>query len=241
MKIGVYTSISPSHRSGDMQEISARSWIDFGFEYTTINSKSDNVSPPDGGKIILTEKTGLHLYGKPYIFIDSLLDQAILDDVDFAIITNSDIELRGNPIPQILKSRDGLVISKRWDWNNQMISTSPYEGGFDVFVIEKNFLKSWPISNFVLGQPWWDYWIPYWMIKSGNIVYENDNPIYYHKIHQTQYDTNQWLDLGKYFEEISGCPKYGNPHLTAKYILGLIKEKVTGLMHMRTQPWHPLP
>jgi hypothetical protein len=226
MRVGVYTSISPNHKSGNIQENCAKSWIDFGFKYTTINSKLDNLAPIDGVKFILTDKTGINLYGKPYIFIDCLLKQAILDGVDFAIITNSDIELRGNPMKCILKSKDGLVISKRWDWSSENRDINPYPGGFDVFIIEKKFLSEWKESNFVLGQPWWDYWIPYWMIKSNKSVYENIDPIFYHKKHSTQYDNNQWLDLGKYFEEISECPKYGNTYLTAEHTLKLIKEKV---------------
>ena len=46
--------------------------------------------------------------------------------------------------------------------------------------------------------PWWDFWVPVIADKSSLTVYHINDPIIYHRTHQTNYDDDIWIKFGEY-------------------------------------------
>jgi hypothetical protein len=192
MNVCVYTSISPTHALGDIQQHAAMSWIKAGIPYTTMNSYGEQAVVPEGARAIVTNQDGRDLYGKPYIFIDDMLELADRDEVDVAIITNSDIELIGDITAHLEAAKYHMVISRRIEYTTSPKDGKVYPYGIDLFMIPRRMLKFWPRSQFVLGQTWWDYWLPYWAILKKERVFMVQRPAIAHKAHKIQHSPEQW-------------------------------------------------
>lgn len=204
MNARVYTSISPSHILGDVQQRAARSWMCAGIPYTTINAQSERITAPDGAQCLIAERDGSKLYGKPYIFVDDLLTQAKADDVDVAIITNSDIELVSNITKHLQLAANHMVISRRIEYKKTPSDGKVYPYGVDLFMLPRRMLDLWPSSQFVLGQTWWDYWLPYWAMKHKERVLMPRVPVIAHKAHKIQHSPEQWHRQTCLFQFLTG-------------------------------------
>jgi hypothetical protein len=202
MKVGLYTSISPTHVLGDIQQQCARSWMDAGIDYTTVNAYGEAITTPDGARAIVTNADGRHLYGKPYIFIDDLLDLARRDEVDVAIITNSDIELIGDITPYL--TGDAVYIGNRLDHDGDTTTGSTYPHGFDLFIIPRKYIDLIPQTLFVLGQTWWDYYLPWVLMQAKAPMRRVADGTIAHRRHAMQYNTASWERMTEHFKFVSG-------------------------------------
>jgi hypothetical protein len=205
MKVGLYTSISPTHVLGDIQQQAAASWIDAGIAYTTLNAYGEEITIPEGARAIVTNADARHLYGKPYIFIDDLLDLARRDEVDVAIITNSDIELVGDLSQQIAESEGAMWMGNRTDHDGDIAKGITYPHGFDIFIIHRDHFKHITPSLFVLGQTWWDYFVPWCMAKAKVPIRRIPNGTIAHRRHPIQYSTADWERMTDHFKFIANA------------------------------------
>jgi hypothetical protein len=201
MKVGLYTSISPTHVLGDIQQQCARSWMDAGIDYTTVNACGEDITVPDGARAIDTTANARHLYGKPYIFIDDLLDIARADDVGIAIITNSDIELIGDITPYL--SGDAVYIGNRLDHDGDTAKGSTYPHGFDLFIIPRKYIDLIPQTLFVLGQTWWDYYVPWVLMQANAPLRRVPDGTIAHRRHAMQYNTASWERMTEHFKYVA--------------------------------------
>jgi len=222
MTVGAYTSISPTHVLGDIQQQAAMSWIKAGIPYTTINSYGENVVVPDGARAIVTNQDGRDLYGKPYIFIDDMLALAERDQVDVAIITNSDIELIGNITPYL--SGDAVYIGNRLDHDGDTLKGATYPHGFDLFIVPISHIAAIRRSLFVLGQTWWDYYVPWCFIKAGIPIKRVKDGTIAHRRHPIQYSAQDWHRMTEHFKYIANDKmlKNMNPSSVTNHIYKLI-------------------
>lgn len=210
--VRVYTSIAPKHELGDEQVRCARSWMDAGIPYTTINGYGDNIEVPEGAKLVRVEAS--HGYRKSYVYLDSIISQAIADDVDVAIITNSDIELLGDITAQVHQAQYGMVIGRRINHPGQVVKGNEEQWGIDVFMLSRDLLRRVPRNCFVLGQTWWDYWLPYWCINDGHSVYLDRPGKYGHRIHKIQHSPEEWARMTALFQGMTGHMVGKRPHDT---------------------------
>ena len=210
MKIQVITSIAPSHPVEGQQQRAAASWIGKGYEYITINEPSEAIELPQGAKR-MTGRNSSSIYNRPYAFLDDLLGACT---ADVAILTNSDIELLGDLNPYVEAAHERVTIANRMDHNGDPSQGQTYVHGFDLFIVHRRFFPLIPASLFVLGQTWWDYFIPYVLQTKGVPVKIAPHGLIGHHRHKQQYNTASWARMTDHFKFITGLRSSSPQHLT---------------------------
>lgn len=207
IKIAIYTSLSPVHANKDAQLTAVKSWDSLGMSIYSFNSKEElnalKTSYPSYVNFITCNKTSKHIFGKPCILINEMIDH--FNDhksADILMLINSDIIL--NPSEDLIKkikslSSLGIVISSRNDFKKDFLDGTQYVHGFDVFCIHNRFTKMFPPSIYSMGQTWWDYWIPYTSLKNRVVVFRITQPFAFHKEHEKQYNEKDWRRMTQYF------------------------------------------
>jgi hypothetical protein len=118
----------------------------------------------------------------------------MIDSKKFAII-NSDIILKRDIPTKFLKS--DLTISTRWELDD-INKPYPFNNGYDLFIFNKDMIDLYLNDNYVIGMPWWDFWIPLITIKLQLTVNHIKSPIIFHRTHDTNYDNDIWIKFGEY-------------------------------------------
>lgn len=134
---------------------------------------------------------------KNLIKLTGILDviKSNVEDHSYFCIINSDIILTNKIETSCLKS--DLLISTRWELDVDK-EPYPFNNGYDLFIFKKNLIDLFYNDNYVIGMPWWDYWVPLIAIKMGYSVNHINNPIIFHRTHETNYDGNIWIKFGEY-------------------------------------------
>lgn len=212
--ISVYTSISPKHINMDNQVNAVKSWLKYGLNVYSLNSPEEYkiLKPlfPKEVNFIPCGKTTKHIFGKPCILINHMIDHfydTSKDDV--LMLVNSDIVLDMNAsfIKNISKlSQVCIPIAHRNDYTGDFIKSKKYSFGFDVFFINRKFVKIFPPSVYSMGQTWWDYWVPYIAIKNKVTVFLIQEAFAFHKEHPIQYNTKDWIKMTEYFKWENNIP-----------------------------------
>lgn len=196
------TSISPKHNAGDVQLHAVNSWIDAGLKVISLNSKAEVelLAPQYPNVEFVTVKTGENLYKRSYAFISSFIDIAEERGYESILIINSDIQIRGNVETYFKECTGGLIIANRYDHNGDFQNGVRYDFGFDAFFIHSRFFKTLPKTLFVMGQTWWDYWLPYRFIVNKFPIFRVQEPIFFHQRHPIQYDVKEWERMTRHFQ-----------------------------------------
>jgi hypothetical protein len=198
------TSISPAHTNGDQQKLAVDSWVTLGMKVISFNSKKElSALRPvyENVEFVETERTTEHIYGKPYVMINAVLDWAKTSKENNFCIINSDIELKTDKetIQRIEeRMQEGILLSNRVNYDNEYVGAQ-YLSGIDTFFINKKFIPFFNQSMYCFGQCFWDYWIPYKALKTGIEVSFIKQNISFHKNHAAQYSSDMWKKAGRYF------------------------------------------
>lgn len=228
------TSLSPNHKNFENQSIAINSWIEHGYKVISLNSKEEISRLQDfkGVEFIETIRTNEVLFKRPYVLISAIIDHLkTIQDEDYFLIINSDIIIKDSgKTTEYLKetSEKCVIIINRCDFNDDLNSHKMYEQGFDGFFINKKWLNIFPQSVLCLGQCFWDFWLPYQCVLSGTPIYKLKEPYIYHKRHDIQYSSDDWLSTGYIFcGEVSRLDhkiKYGmNVARMSAYVFNRIK------------------
>jgi hypothetical protein len=155
--IHALTSLSPERL--DVQRICLDSWKSSGLAvHVFAHSSEAALAEGLGLDVVLVEKTGIDVFGRHYIPVNSMVEWARRERAD-VLISNSDIELnttRDRLEKLLSESVGGVCCVRRHDE-----AGVPYAVGFDGFLF--NGRDAEPIAKpsfFCVGRPWWDYWIP---------------------------------------------------------------------------------
>jgi hypothetical protein len=193
----IITSLSPFHSNFDSQIDCVKSWKQFGKVYS-LNTYTEidqmRLIYENDVTFIETEKTIKYLVGKNLITINAMVDLAIQLEEDLLLI-NSDITI--DSLPEL--KQDGITIFSRWDYTDHYGDSKMFQSGFDGFFVPKTFLSILPHSIFAMGNPWWDFNLPLRYMEKNIPVYWEQQKYMFHKIHPTQYDYEQWVQMGEYF------------------------------------------
>lgn len=137
---------------------------------------------------------------KKLIKLNSILSaiESTCENCCFVAIVNSDIILNDKIKESIFnkKYKDGLIIATRYELDEDNIY--PFTNGYDLFIFNTRNLNLFKNKNYVIGMPWWDFWIPLISIKSGLKVYHIKNKLIFHRTHETNYDNDIWISFGEY-------------------------------------------
>lgn len=204
MEILIATSLIP--RNIEIQKSAIATWRELGFQVISLNhaEEVDAVQkhfphvPVEAVTNAATKKKG-----RPYVAFDSFRRALAKAQVEICGIVNSDIFLftdKGFREFVFEKAKNGLLFGSRIDVDSASSRDgTQYVHGFDYFFFNKSILQIYPPSEFCLGIPWWDYWVPIVPLLKGFPCCELVSPIAFHVIHDTHWYKEAFLDLGRHF------------------------------------------
>lgn len=205
----IATTIAPM---GDLanQRKAITSWQQGGFEVVAVNTPAEietlaaeftgvNFSPAD--------TDGRELFGKPYIYLDTVLKALANQDAPICGVVNSDLHLMHQGMRGFVcrEAQESFIFGSRVDVASLdgFADGVLYRGGFDYFFFDRDVLSIYPPEEFCLGLPWWDYWIVLVPIVKGIPVKRVDSPVAAHLAHPMRFSFDHWVQLGltmsKYF------------------------------------------
>ena len=201
-----FTSISPTHRNGDMQQQAIKSWISAGLKvYAFQTPKECEAMASDYPEVtfVPTVRTMHRLFKAPYVSINAMIDYAKEHNLEAVMLINSDI-IFGGSVDRLKylfsNCHKAIVIMKRLDFDTDMSQAKRYDGGMDAFIVHSTFYDIYPQSIYCMGQTWWDYWMQYIPYMAGKFVYHELSPMIYHKVHPVQYNQAEWERMTRYFQ-----------------------------------------
>lgn len=194
-EITVATSIAPGNTSS--QRIAIASWLELGLKVVSLNIQDEiDVLAPEFPAVsfVPASRSALHLAGRPYVYFDDILQALFNSGSEICGIINSDIVLsqRIDIVGYVRKlASDKLLYASRTDVsdiNDEIGKIYPY--GFDVFFFPRKLALEYPVSEFCLGVPWWDYWALIVPVAKGFPIIELIGSIAFHVRHEVKWDRN---------------------------------------------------
>lgn len=208
------TSIAPKHANEGIQLKAVNSWVDCGLEVYSFNHPSEipllketytNVT------FIPTYRTQEKIFGKHYVCINAIFDWAYDKDLSICLI-NSDIEMKASKelLERIeIKMNDSIVMCNRVNYDENY-NGHQYLMGIDAFFIHHKYLSIYPQTSFCLGQCHFDYLIPYWAMINGIETFFVSQDMIYHKNHNAQYSSDNWVRTGHHFMWLTNMYQFTN-------------------------------
>jgi hypothetical protein len=157
---------------------------------------------------------------KKLIKLNSILNciKKTTGDRHFCIV-NSDIILNNKVnLNKVLNDdylQNGIVIATRYEVNEDDKITHPFTAGYDVFIFDIRNIDILFNDNYVIGMPWWDYWVPSISLKFKLEVYHIKNKAFFHRTHETNYNDESWVIFGE--------------HLYRDIIISIMKRDIKGV------------
>jgi hypothetical protein len=220
MTAQVITSVAPSHPIEGQQDRSIRSWNDAGFEVISVNEPNEVAEVQT--VIRKPARDTSKLYGKPYPLLDDIIAACT---AEVAIITNSDIELIGNVTEAIAKAEEAVYIGNRLDYDTDPSKGVTYQHGFDLFIVHRKHFQHIHPSLFTLGQTWWDYYLPWCMVKAGVPLRRVAERTIAHRRHAVQYSRQDWERMTEHFKFIANDKQF--KHMNASNMTHRIFSLIT--------------
>lgn len=197
-------SLLPNHL--DVQERCLNSWRRAGF---TVHSKnrSDEI---DHLKALYPQISQWHVcdevpteYQTRTQSIHALAQTAAAIGQTIMLI-NSDIEIHGEQ--RILREAiaDGVMVGIRHDYAHNWWLGSRFIWGLDVFSFTPDQARALPYRPYAIGKPVWDYWLPQWFRSIGQRMHFVGEPLFFHRVHPTNWNEAEWLMAAGWFADQFG-------------------------------------
>lgn len=196
----IVSSIMPNN----LNSINAvKTWSTYGKVYS-LNSELE-IGKIDGynGVTFLSTHRIMIWNNRTLVNINAMIDWAIQCDEDLLLI-NSDIII--NNLPEF--KNDGITILTRCDYTEKFEDGNLYEHGFDAWFFPKQFLKLFPQYIYCLGNVWHDYAWAYFALTNNIPVYWPQGKCIYHKMHNFQWDFDEWTMMAGFFKMYFKIDKY---------------------------------
>jgi len=150
-----------------------------------------------------TSRNASELLGKPLIYLDDVLSALQQVGTEICGIINSDIVLdECLALPSFLRKacEGALVYGQRVDVNDLTAQRNGvYYFGRDYFFFEQDFIKEIPASNFCIGAPWWDIWVPLVALHTGRSLIQPSERFALHVIHSIAWSEEQYCKTSLMF------------------------------------------
>jgi len=190
----IFTTINP-YGNFEAQNEALLSWSKYYQVYSVNLPEEIEIAKEKFPYINFIETNNTFEYGsKKLVKLNAILDAIKTTDATDCAIVNSDIILN-NKIGKLPES--GLVIATRWEIND-IDKSYPFGDGYDLFIFNRSLINLLQNNKYVIGMPWWDFWIPMISIKAGVKVYHIKNHLISHRTHTTNYDKDIWIQFGQY-------------------------------------------
>jgi 2-O-methyltransferase len=152
------------------------------------------------------EETPVDLFGKHYVPIAAMLQWAV-DYGDPVLLVNADITLRLAPweLRRLsFLSEGGLCYFVRHNYTGNLEQATLEQFGMDAFLLHGRDVGELPDSFLCMGQPFWDYWLPYSFAQRGLPVYSAEFPVTFHLAHGRGWSWDTWYRCGLEFGRLTG-------------------------------------
>lgn len=202
------TSLSPARDARPRQLAAIQSWRAAGLAVRCFNRRSEIKRMRDVYDVdfvpLRRKMTSKHIFGRPYVPINVLLDWARAEDVT-ALLINSDIEFHMS-LPELQRIRDlsdgGLCYFIRYNYAARKEESAPDPWGIDAFLLHGRDASLVPASFLSMGQPWWDYWLPLMFIRKSRPVYSVEFPAIFHRNHPQNWSLENYQRCALEFDRL---------------------------------------
>jgi 2-O-methyltransferase len=204
------TSFSPSQAGAEVVRTAVASWRAAGLDVVALNHPDEIPllrAHYDVHFVPVTDTTESH-FGRRCVPISTLLRWAAEEDA-CALLINSDIELDLAPweLERLrAHSAGGLCYLVRFNHNGRRERAMREPFGMDAFLFHGRDAAELPDSFLSLGQPFWDYWLPYAFAAGGRQLCAPGFPAAYHLGHPNQWSWETWLHCAQEFARVTGEP-----------------------------------
>jgi len=196
------TSLSPDPRRTEAQREAVDSWRAAGLSVQSVNHLSEIVAMGGtyGVEYVPCEHTTMERFGRHCVPATTLLAQ-LATAPGPGVLLNSDIVLRltAEQLKRFAaRCGDGLgyLVKYTHDGDESRGVREPY--GLDTFVLDASTVKL-DASYLSLGQPVWDYWLPYEYLRTGRTLYTTDDRATFHRRHVQSWDMQRWEECAAEF------------------------------------------
>lgn len=217
MKPRLITSIPPrmSRVDSDGVEIGesylrkcAASWFESGFDIYSINSLKERGRVPliDGVRYVFLDRDASAEAGKPLVYLEDLLNTAVMGYQGPVAITNADILFSsGHSAAELVSgiTEGTAALHQRLDFHrlSSIDQGQVYVQGLDLFLAHSDDLKKVSLNPFVFGMPWWDHYLPIALMINGVSIQCATPGTINHLIHQDRWDFDSWYKFGCKFAQ----------------------------------------
>lgn len=186
------TSIAPFNL--EIQRTAVTSWIANGFSVVSVNSEPEfeRLSPDfPYVEFRVALRTATSKTGKPYVYLDDVL-QALSSCTSSAVgIVNSDIRFLPCDLQATVARRgnNSVIVANRSE-----VAAGPETVfkenlfGIDVVFFDRDVIQDFPTSEFCLGMPWRDTWMLWLPLLKGFPLKRIVTPIAIHVDHISRWD-----------------------------------------------------
>jgi hypothetical protein len=192
----VFTTINP-YGNFDTQREAILSWCKEYDVYSVNGTQEIDVAKDLYPEVTFIQTENTYQIGKKNLIkLDAILDAIKSVDTKKCAIVNSDIILN-KKIKLNKKFDDSLIIATRWELGD--VPSYPFGDGYDLFIFDKRNIDLFYNKNYVIGMPWWDFWLPIVANRAGVDIYHIKNEIINHRTHKTNYDYTNWTEFASFF------------------------------------------
>jgi hypothetical protein len=176
------TSMSPLANHVDVQRECLASWRRMGL-FVVSGNLSSEVSEIDAlyPDVPVQTVESSAWYDRPTPRIRDLLQ---LGGDDAVLLINSDIALHGSQsiLTDAIRVRQPMAFI-RYNWAGHPGRGERERWGLDAFLLFPEQIATLPDLDFAVGQPMWDYWIPYHLQRAGVELQWWGEPFAFHRTH----------------------------------------------------------
>ncbi|MBU0481034.1 MAG: hypothetical protein KKG47_08030 [Proteobacteria bacterium] len=202
MAIPIATSIAP--RNIDLQKDAISSWLQLGFKVFSVNSKNEIEQIKEHFPNVMfkeTKRDASSITGRPFIFLDDIFEVLHSSSAEVCAIINSDIYLDSDSEFQNFitnQVQEGLLFGSRFDVENlSTLEGQEFYPGYDYFFFSRSLIKEFIKTDFCLGVPWWDHWLPLYSILKKLPTKQLLSPVAYHAEHPLRWNMRYMSEFGE--------------------------------------------
>lgn len=183
------TSISPRPKHHEVQRDCISSWMRLGLDVITGNMASELAMVRDiYPEVRSIEVAASESYATPTPRIRDLVG---LHGGNAILLINSDIAIHGHQariVDAIANRRPTAFI--RHNWETHPGRNAMEKWGIDAFLLFPDQIETLPELDFAVGQPMWDYWVPFHLESIGCPIDWVGDPYCFHRSHPVHWSVD---------------------------------------------------
>jgi FkbM family methyltransferase len=234
------TSFAPGEANVAKQRACIASWRKAGLDVRAFNHPSDIARMKDLYDVTFVPVTDTteHVFGKRYVPIHSMLRWATTEGVT-ALLINADIELCLAPweMKRIRwLAEDGLCYFVRHNHDGRPAGAALERHGIDAFLVHGRDADMFSESFLSMGQPFWDYWLPFTFAARRRPLFAVEFPAALHRNHPMRWTGPEWHRCAEEFDRVVRSQGDARTGVTGADSWGVRMEIERARSSLRAQP-----